>query len=88
MIEPGVLVSFAPVETSVDLVFAEGLISRDLMDRIMPGRGYFPQKGEAGLVVDGPEFDTGGRHKMWLVYVGGRNLWFTEDHLVPTNFAK
>jgi len=82
-IEVGVLVSFCPVETSVDLTFAEGLISRNLMDRIMPGKGYFPQQGEVGLIVGGPEKDTGGRFTMWEVYVGGRNLWFTEDHLVP-----
>lgn len=83
MIEAGVLVSFCPVETGVDLLFAEGLVSRNLMDRIMPSRGYFPQPGEVGLVVGGPEKDTGGRFTMWEVYVGGRNLWFTEDHLVP-----
>ena len=82
MIEPGVLVDFCHTETSVDLIFEEGLVSRDLMDRIMPGRGYFPQPGELGLVVGGPEKDAGGRFTMWLVYVGGRNLWFTEDHLV------
>jgi hypothetical protein len=82
-IEPGVLVSFCSVETSVDLVFAEGLVSKDLTDRIMPGRGYFPHPGEVGLVIDGPEKDTGGRFTMWLVYVGGGNWWFTEDHLVP-----
>jgi len=82
MIEPGVLVTFCTVETSVDLVFAEGLVSKDLMDRIMPGRGYCPQSGETGLVVGGPELDTGGRFTMWLVYVGGSNWWFTEDHLM------
>lgn len=83
MIEPGSLIIFCPIETSVDLVFAEGLVSRDLIDRIMPGRGYSPSPGEVGLVIDGPEFDTGGTYKMWLVYVGGANWWFSEDHLVP-----
>jgi hypothetical protein len=83
MIKIGVLVTFCSVETSVDLVFAEGLVSRDLTDRIMPGRGYFPHPGEVGLVVGGPELDTGGLFTMWEVYVGGRNLWFTEDHLIP-----
>ena len=83
MIRPGVLVDFCHTETSVDLVFAEGLVSRDLTDRIMPGRGYFPHSGEVGLVVGGPELDTVGRFTMWEVYVGGRNLWFLEDQLVP-----
>jgi hypothetical protein len=81
-IEPGVLVTFCHVETSVDLVFAEGLMSRDLTDRIMPGRGYFPHQGEVGLVIDGPEKDTGGRFTMWLVYVGGGNWWFADEHLI------
>ena len=80
-IEPGVLVSFCSVETSADLVFAEGLASRHLIDRVMPGRGYFPQPGEVGLVVGGPT-SPGGIFTMWEIYVGGRNLWFTEDHLI------
>ena len=82
VIDTGTLVSFCPIDAHVELVFAEGIKTRLLSDKLTPGTGYFPRPGEIGLVVGGPDFSVGGQFIMWEVYVGGSNWWFTEDHLV------
>jgi hypothetical protein len=81
-IGPGVLVSFCPVETGVDVVHPVGTNTKSGVERLIPGMHYEPKPGERGLVVAGPEWNSGGNLKLWLVLVASGNWWFPDDCLV------